>query len=72
MSAERGTASSVHRARTTRRCDSYRCEGRIEKGERYTRLVCFPCHEAHGGTAPWVMKVCATCKPVPTLIEAAS
>lgn len=49
------------RARKTRRCEGYRCPHQIDPGEDYVRTVCFPGHDANGGTRPWVLHLCITC-----------
>jgi hypothetical protein len=62
-----GTTEKVITARKGHRCDGYRCNRsprRIAPGERYTRGVCFPGHDANGGTVPWVMLLCSDCRPV--------
>jgi hypothetical protein len=58
------TTSSIVKARAAHRCDGFNCRGWISKGERYRRMVCFPGHDANGGTQPWVMRLCVTCRPI--------
>lgn len=64
---EPNTSRSTHTAKRLHRCDhrGYGCQGSIEAGERYTRAVCFPAHDANGGKWPWVMRLCAVCAPLP-------
>jgi hypothetical protein len=61
---EWNTTKRIVVARKPHRCDGYRCRGWISRSDRYTRSVCFPGHDANGGTRPWVMKLCAECAPI--------
>ena len=47
-------------------CQGYRCHNTIEPGDDYAIHVAFPGDEVNTGTAPWSMKICATCQaPAP-------
>lgn len=60
-----GNEGWVVKARTQHWCESrkYGCERLIEPGRHYYRGIAWPSHDANGGTAPWVMKICRACMP---------
>lgn len=60
-----GTTSKVVKARKEHRCGGdWGHDRTIHVGEFYTRSVCFPGHDANGGTTPSVIKLCTQCRPV--------
>jgi hypothetical protein len=61
------TAAKVVTARKSHRCDAQQdvswfrsCTGRIEPGDKYIRMVCFP-GDTNSSGWPWVMRACPAC-----------
>jgi hypothetical protein len=54
--------TTLHRARTTHPCGSYRCDNDIAPGDLYLRHVVFPGQDSHEhGTRPATMRECYPC-----------
>lgn len=61
------TTAKVVTARKSHRCDAAQdaswfraCTGRIQPGEKYVRMVCFP-GDINSSEVPWVMRACPGC-----------
>jgi len=61
------TTAKVVTARKPHQCDAWAdsswarsCTGRIQPGEQYVRMVCFP-GDVNSSGVPWVMRACPAC-----------
>ncbi|RZU64899.1 hypothetical protein EV379_1210 [Microterricola gilva] len=58
-----GNEGWVVKARQIHWCEArnYGCTKQIKPGEQYYRAVCWPGHDANGGSVPWILKICRGC-----------